>query len=247
MHIPRILLRDRFAAGDILMLDEQPAHHIRRVLRLRPGASLRVFDGQGTEHDAILHEINHGRVTVEIGGKVACIAEPPHAITLVQGITRGDRMDFTLQKAVELGIAAIQPLWMQRSRNKLDDTRMQKRMRHWQGILVSACEQSGRSTLPELLEPADYCNWLDSGHSKGLLIMLHPDGEYTLPDLERPRGRIVLLVGPEGGISNEETALATRSGFLSVRLGPRILRTETAAMAALAGMQALWGDFRNSC
>ena len=245
MHIPRILLQDRFAAGDILMLDKQPAHHIRRVLRLRPGATLKVFDGQGTEHNAILHEINHGRVTVEIGGKVACIAEPPHTITLVQGITRGDRMDFTLQKAVELGIAAIQPLWMQRSRKKLDDTRMQKRMRHWQGILVSACEQSGRSTLPELLVPADYRNWLDSGQSKGLRIMLHPDGEYTLTELERPRGRIVLLVGPEGGISNEETTLATHSGFFSVRLGPRILRTETAAMAALAGMQALWGDFRN--
>ena len=185
-------------------------------------------------------------MTVEIGGKVACIAEPPHTITLVQGIPRGDRMDFTLQKAVELGIAAIQPLWMQRSRKKLDDTRMQKRMRHWQGILVSACEQSGRSTLPELLAPADYRSWLDSGQSEGLHIMLHPDGEYTLPELERPRGRIVLLVGPEGGISNEETTLATHSGFFSVRLGPRILRTETAAMAALAGMQALWGDFRNS-
>jgi 16S rRNA (uracil1498-N3)-methyltransferase len=155
-------------------------------------------------------------------------------------------MDFTLQKAVELGITAIQPVWMQRSRKKLDDTRMQKRMRHWQGVLVSACEQSGRSTLPELLAPADYRSWLDSDQSDGLHIMLHPEGEYTLPELERPRDGIVLLVGPEGGISSEEMVLAAHSGFLSVKLGPRILRTETAALAALAGMQALWGDFRNS-
>jgi 16S rRNA (uracil1498-N3)-methyltransferase len=204
-----------------------------------------VFDGQGTEHDAILHEINHSRVTVEIGEKVASIAEPSHAITLVQGIPRGDRMDFTLQKAVELGITAIQPVWMQRSRRQLDDTRIQKRLRHWQGVLVSACEQSGRSTLPELLSPAGYRDWLDSGQSDGLRIMLHPEGEYTLPELERPRGSIMLLVGPEGGISSEETALAAHSGFCGVRLGPRILRTETAAMAALAGIQALWGDFRD--
>ncbi len=246
MHIPRILLREQLATGRILALGEQPAHHVRHVLRLRPGASVRVFDGQGSEHDAILHEIDRTRATVEIGAKVAGIAEPPHAITLVQGIPRGDRMDFTLQKAVELGISAVQPVWMQRSRKKPDDARLQKRLRHWQGILVSACEQSGRATLPELLAPADYRSWLDSGRTDGLHIMLQPDGEYTLPGLERPHGRVVLLVGPEGGISSEETSLAIQSGFFSVRLGPRILRTETAAMAALAGMQALWGDFRNS-
>lgn len=246
MHIPRILLRDQLATGDILVLDEQPAHHVRRVLRLRTGDTLRVFDGQGTEHEAVLHAINRKQVRVEIGGKIANTAEPPHAITLAQGIPRGDRMDFTLQKAVELGISAIQPVWMQRSRKKLDDARMQKRVRHWQGVLVNACEQSGRATLPELLAAADYRSWLGSGQADGLYIMLHPDGEYTLPELERPRGRIVLLVGPEGGISNEEMVLAKQSGYFSVRLGPRILRTETAAMAALAGMQVLWGDFRNS-
>ncbi|NNG13433.1 MAG: 16S rRNA (uracil(1498)-N(3))-methyltransferase [Halobacteria archaeon] len=246
MHIPRILLRNQLATGNILVLDEQPAHHVRRVLRLRTGDTLRLFDGQGTEHEAILHSINRKQVKVEIGGKIVSAAEPPHAITLAQGIPRGDRMDFTLQKAVELGISAIQPVWVQRSRKKLDDTRMQKRLRHWQGVLVNACEQSGRATLPELLAPADYRSWLDSGQTDGLYIMLHPDGDYTLPELERPRGRIVLLVGPEGGISNEEMALATRSGFFSVRLGPRILRTETAAMAALAGIQALWGDFRSN-
>jgi 16S rRNA (uracil1498-N3)-methyltransferase len=245
MHIPRILLPIQLATGDILALDEKPAHHVKRVLRLRTGDTLRVFDGQGTEHEAILHAINRTQVRIEIGGKIASAAEPPHAITLVQGIPRGDRMDFTLQKAVELGISAIQPVWMQRSRKKLDNTRLQKRLRHWQGVLASACEQSGRATLPELLAPADYRSWLGSGEVDGLQIMLHPDGEYTLPELERPRGRIVLLVGPEGGISSEETSLATQSGFFSVRLGPRILRTETAAMAALAGMQALWGDFRN--
>ncbi len=246
MRIPRILHQDQLVTGKTLVLDEQPAHHISRVLRLRPGASLRVFDGQGTEHEAILHEINRTRVTIEIGSQVACTPESPHAITLAQGIPRGDRMDFTLQKAVELGISAIQPMWMQRSRKKLDDTRMQKRMQHWQGVLVSACEQSGRGTLPELLAPSDYRSWLGSGQTEGLHIMLHPDGEYTLPELERPPGRIVLLVGPEGGISSEETALASQTGFFSVKLGPRILRTETAAMAALAGMQALWGDFRNN-
>lgn len=246
MHIPRILLQQRLAAGQTLELGEQPAHHVRHVLRLRPGAALRVFDGRGTEHAATLHQLGRRQATVEIGARVDSITEPAHAITLAQGIPRGDRMDFTLQKAVELGVAAIQPVWMQRSRKKPDAERLQKRMNHWQGVVVSACEQSGRATLPELASPADYRDWLDSGPADGPHIMLHPDGEYTLPELEPPRGRVVLLVGPEGGISDAEAAQATRAGFLGVRLGPRTLRTETAAMAALAGMQALWGDFRAS-
>ena len=246
MHIPRILLQNQLVTGDILVLDEQPAHHIRRVLRLRSGDTLRVFDGQGTEHEAMLHTINRTQVKVEIGGKIVSAPEPPHAVTLAQGIPRGDRMDFTLQKAVELGISAVQPIWMQRSRKKPDDKRLQKRLCHWHGVLVSACEQSGRATLPKLLPPADYRSWLGSRQVDGLQIMLDPGGEYTLPELKRPLSRIMLLVGPEGGISGEEAVLATQSGFLGVRLGPRILRTETAAMAALAAMQALWGDFRSA-
>lgn len=244
MHIPRLYLPGELDSGMTLSIGEQAAHHIVRVLRLRPGAPLRVFNGLGCEHEATLRDARRSDTTVEIGRKIATVSEPRHAITLAQGVPRGERMDFILQKSVELGACCIQPLWMQRSLTRLKDKRLEKRIRHWRGVIISACEQCARATLPELHPPAGYEAWLGSGVSAELRILLHPDGEYTLPELPPPSNSILLLGGPEGGISSREVALAKNAGFKTVRLGPRTLRTETAGMAAMASLQVLWGDYR---
>jgi 16S rRNA (uracil1498-N3)-methyltransferase len=162
----------------------------------------------------------------------------------VQGIARNDHMDMVLQKAVELGVQTIQPLWMQRSQKRLKGERLEKRSNHWQGVITSACEQCGRATIPQLLPTEDYSTWINTGTADGeLQLMLQPEALSSLRNLEQPAGRISILVGPEGGLTPEEQQLARAAGFTGIRMGPRILRTETAALAALAGIQTLWGDF----
>jgi 16S rRNA (uracil1498-N3)-methyltransferase len=244
MHVPRLYLPLALAEGEILGLGEQSAHHVTHVLRLRPGATVKVFDGQGCEHEAILLKVRRSQVMVEVGQGVVSIPEPSFAITLAQGIPRGDRMDLILQKAVELGVSTMQPLWTERSQSRASGERMEKRMRHWQGVVISACEQCGRATLPTLEAPLEYRSWLSCGHRYDCRFLLDPEARQSLGDIQPPGNSIVLLVGPEGGISAEETTLAAAAGFTPVRLGPRILRTETAALAMLASLQALWGDLR---
>ena len=214
------------------------------MLRLRHGASVQVFDGQGNEHRAILHDVTRSAIILEIGAALKSTPESPLQLTLLQGIARNDHMDLVLQKAVELGVQTIQPLWMQRSQKRLQGERMEKRSRHWEGVIISACEQCGRATLPALLTAGDYANSFNTGTAGNVLrLMLQPDASASLRGLERPAGHVTILVGPEGGLTTEEQALASASGFTGIRMGPRILRTETAALAALAGIQTLWGDF----
>ena len=244
MHVPRFYLPLTLVEGEILGLGEQSAHHVTHVLRLRPGASVKVFDGQGCEHEAILREIRRDQVTAEVGKAVACIPEPLFAITLAQGIPRSDRMDLILQKAVELGVTDVQPLWTSRSQMRVSGERLEKRLRHWQGVMISACEQCGRATLPTLEAPVEYRTWLTIAHRHRSRLLLDPEAQHSLGDMQPPGDSILLLVGPEGGLSVDETALALASGYSAVRLGPRILRTETAALAILAGLQTLWGDLR---
>ena len=210
---------------------------------MRTGASIRVFDGQGCEHQAKLTEIIRSGITLEIREPVAVIPESPLELTLLQGIARNDRMDFILQKAVELGVQAIQPIWMQRSHTQLKGERLEKRINHWQGVIIGACEQCGRATLPQLSLPEDYINWINAGTGSELRLMLQPDARSCLRNMEKPAGSISILVGPEGGLTPEEQALAVATGFTGIRAGPRVLRTETAALATLAGIQTLWGDF----
>lgn len=244
MHVPRVYLPLALAEGAVLELAEQSAHHLTHVLRLHPGAPVKVFDGHGREHAATVRDARRARVTVELGPAVTSVPEPRLSITLAQGIPRGDRMDLILQKAVELGVTAVQPLWTERSQSRVAGERLDKRLRHWQGVVISACEQCGRATLPRLEAPVDYRAWLsgDLGHDSRLL--LDPDAGRSLGEVRTPGETILLLVGPEGGISAGEATLAAASGFSPLRLGPRILRTETAALAMLAGLQALWGDLR---
>jgi 16S rRNA (uracil1498-N3)-methyltransferase len=213
------------------------------VLRLRTGASIRVFDGQGCEHHAKLTEIIRSGIILEIREPVAVIPESPLELTLLQGIARNDRMDFILQKAVELGVQTIQPIWMQRSHTRLKGERLEKRINHWLGVIINACEQCGRATLPQLLRPEDYLNWINAGTGSELRLMLQPDARACLRNLEKPASSISILVGPEGGLAPEEQTQAMATGFTGIRTGPRVLRTETAALATLAGIQTLWGDF----
>ena len=244
MRTTRLYIPQALSEGETLTATGQPAHHVKNVLRLRPGAPLRLFNGSGEEHEATLRDVGRAQITLAVLAPVATVAPPSIRISLVQGIARNDRMDLILQKAVELGVAVIQPLWMQRSQKHLKGERLDKRLQHWQGIVISACEQCGRASLPELLEPLDYHAWVERASGTGLRLMLQPDGGHTLQDMDAPVEDVMLLVGPEGGLAPEERASANRSGFTGIRLGQRILRTETAGLAALAGIQLLWGDYR---
>ena len=169
--------------------------------------------------------------------------ESPIRILLAQAISSGDRMDFTLQKAVEMGVTEIQPIASQRSVVKLSSERAEKRREHWQNVVNSACEQSGRAFVPKVAEPLSLSNWLATKPEAQTKITLSPTAEITLKSLPLPAGTICLLVGAEGGLTEDEINLAASQGFTPVKLGKRILRTETAPLAAIATMQTLWGDF----
>jgi 16S rRNA (uracil1498-N3)-methyltransferase len=244
MRIPRLYAARPLVQGKSLTIEGQAAHQVTHVLRLQRGATLHVFDGAGNEHHAQLTETGRNSIDLLIGEPLPGMAESALPITLAQGIARHDRMDLILKKAVELGVRVIQPLWMQRSQSHLKGERLAKRCQHWQGIVVSACEQCGRSTLPDLRAPDSLANWIQTPSASDTGLMLQPDSKLTLPEIPPPSGNVILLVGPEGGLAPEEQSLATKAGFTGIRLGPRILRTETAALAAVAGMQTLWGDFR---
>ena len=243
MRIPRIYTPQVFMPGKELAVTGQTAHHIANVLRIRSGAPVSVFDGKGSEHHAVVKRIKRSEIILEVAEPTATLQEASLDITLLQGIARNDRMDFILQKAVELGVTAIQPLWMQRSQSRLKGSRLDKRCEHWQGVIISACEQCGRATLPHMGAAMIFSDWMASQKSTGLRLLLQPDGNTGLGALQPPNDKITLLAGPEGGFNDNEQLMATSAGFIGVRLGPRILRTETAALAALAGIQTLWGDY----
>ncbi|MGB5261068.1 MAG: 16S rRNA (uracil(1498)-N(3))-methyltransferase [Gammaproteobacteria bacterium] len=244
MRIPRVYTQQALASGTTVTVTGQAARHITQVLRLRAGAILRVFNGEGKEYSATFIRAGRTEITLDIGTPVDTLPEPGLFIRLAQGIARNDRMDLILQKAVELGTSEIQPLWMQRSQAHVRGDRLEKRIRHWHSVVASACEQCGRATLPALLTPASFPDWIARNADDVMRLMLQPDSTRVLADLEQPAGTITLLVGPEGGMNSEERTLATAAGYIGLRLGARILRTETAALAALSGIQTLWGDFR---
>lgn len=242
MAIPRFFSPDKLTADAFLPLDEQAARHAARVLRLREGDLVVLFDGTGGEYPASIAETGKHSVTVRLGAHHARECESALEVTLAQAISAGEKMDFTLQKATELGITRIQPLASERSVVKLSGERAEKRVAHWQGVVISACEQCGRNRIPTVDPIRPYNDWLGD-NQPGLRLMLSPEAEISLCDLPRPDQPVTLLIGPEGGFSASETAAARHAKFTPVRLGTRILRTETAALAALAAMQALWGDF----
>lgn len=240
MRVSRLYLPLSLHAGALVRLDDDSVHYLRTVLRLKQGDELVVFDGAGAEFTAVLREAQRDGVRIQLGEAVHRDAESPLTTRLGLGISRGERMDWAIQKAVELGVSAITPLFTEHCVVQLDEARKAQRSRHWQKIAQSACEQCGRNRLPEIHEPATLRDWVMQ--KKGLGIFLHPHGGRSLHELTPPGGPICLLSGPEGGFSAGERLLALDAGFVPLRLGPRILRTETAALAALAAVQTLWGD-----
>ena len=243
MRRPRSWLDAPLAAGTQVELPETVLRHLRQVLRLKPGDEVVLFNGRdGRDWQARLVALDRRRWAAEV--LAGSEPEPPPALafTLALGISRGERMDWTLQKAVELGATAFQPLFTERTQVKLPAERLARRLTHWQGVIRSACEQSGRRRLPTLAEPLPLGRWLESPRPATLL--LDPRADRTLPQLQAPDGELAFLIGPEGGLSSREREAARAAGCTGVRLGPRTLRTETAPLAALAAAQVLWGDFR---
>ncbi len=238
----RLYLSQRKTGRHLLPPDR--AHYLCRVLRLRVGDQLVAFDGAGRQWLARVAKVERGAVLVEAGEELRPVPESPLAITLAQGIARGERMDLSLQKATELGAAAIQPLMTARCEVRLSGTRLERRLDHWRGVVIGACEQSGRARLPSIATPRRLADWLgappEEGH--GAAFVLTADGGGRLRDQPPPAGPITLLVGPEGGLTQTEVADAVRAGFQPLALGPRTLRTETAGPAAIAAFQTLWGD-----
>lgn len=225
-------------------LSESATAHATRALRLNVGDSAIVFNGDGFDYDCVLDSVSKKEVTVKITHARKINNESSLNITLLQGISSGDRMDFTIQKAVELGVTCIQPISSQRSVVKLSAERAEKRTDHWQNVAISACEQSGRAFIPKVLAPISLENWLSANPANNnTRILLNPVGAKRLADTNKPESNVELLIGSEGGLSKSEIDLATSQGFQSIVLGPRILRTETAALTAISVMQLLWGDF----
>lgn len=242
MSKPRFYLDQTLALGARLSLPPGPARHAARVLRLAVGDSLRLFNGLGGEFAARIEHISKDDVAVSVTAFDDTEWESPLNVMLAQGISSGERMDYTLQKAVELGVGAIQPIAAKRSVVKLAGDRADKRVAHWQGVVQAACEQSGRNRVPPVSQPMSLASWLGQ-RPQGRLLFLSPLASMRLADLPHPEGLQILVAGPEGGFEPDEIAALESADAAAVRLGPRVLRTETAALAALAAMQTLWGDF----
>ena len=244
MNLPRFYCREALSPGAHVELPEPVARHAVRVLRMPPGAPMVLFDGRGGEYLAHIERIERDRVFAELAGWNDIERESPLAITLVQALQAGEKMDFTIQKAVELGVRDFEPVESRRSVMRLAGERAAKRVAHWQGVSASACEQCGRNQVP-LVAPLERLDqWLARpAPADTLRLMLAPDAPGTLADIA-PAQKVQLLIGAEGGLDPQEVIAAQQSGFVAVRMGPRVLRTETAGLAALAVLQALWGDFR---
>ena len=255
MSAPRFYLDQPLAPGARFSLPPGPARHAARALRLAVDDAITLFNGRGGEYAARIERIHKDEVAVSVTGFADIERESRLRVMLAQGISSGERMDYTLQKAVELGVAAIQPIAARRSVVKLAGERADKRIAHWQGVVASACEQCGRNQVPTVAAPLTLTGLLghalqhvtDRGppgqHGAGRLLFLSPLAETRLADLTAPTAMDCLVAGPEGGFEANEIAALHAAGAISVRLGPRVLRTETAALAALAAMQTLWGDF----
>lgn len=239
--MPRFYVPFELIPEHEIALPDATAHHAARALRLSVGDAVTLFNGIGGEWTGTISHIGKREVMVSIAGWHDTERESALRVTLAQGISSGERMDYTLQKAVELGVHAIQPIACARSVVKLSGERADKRLAHWHNLVIAACEQCGRNRVPEVAAIASLTAWLDTA-SASLKLMFAPDAEHSLHTLPAPQGEVLILAGPEGGFTNDETAAALHAGFIPVRLGPRVLRTETAALAALAALQTLWGD-----
>ncbi|MFC7369121.1 16S rRNA (uracil(1498)-N(3))-methyltransferase [Vreelandella zhaodongensis] len=238
--MPRLYVPAEFSVGAILTLPEGPARHVTRVLRMGVGAPLVLFDGHGQEAGVCLAEVGRKHTTVAIEAIWQGSGESPLAVHLGQAISKGDRMDYAIQKAVELGVAAITPLYTERGDVRLKGDREEKKLAHWQAVAASACEQSGRAVVPPVYPPKTLDNWLAERHEP-LRLMLHLATGNAFDRQDNPAS-VALLIGPEGGLSDVDINAAVAGGFTPLTLGPRVLRTETAPVVALTLLQHHFGD-----
>ena len=243
MRISRLYTPISLTINQAIELDDDNAHYVRSVLRLKKDAKIILFNGQGGQYLSIVLEVSRKAVRIVPEQWNDRSVESPLHITVGLGISRGDRMDFSVQKSVELGVNQITPLLTERCVVQFKDDKKSQRLTHWQKIAQHAAEQSGRTLLPDFTEITQLSDWLNN--QQGLKVFLDPYAETTLSALKPIDMQVTLLAGPEGGFANSERQLAIAAGFIPVRLGSRILRTETASLAALAAVQMLWGDFGN--
>ncbi len=239
MRIPRIFVDHPLNLTELELPDEAAAH-VGRVLRMQAGDVLQLFNGDGHNYQASILASSKKSVRVEITTQQPNPTESRLWLHLGQVISRGDRMDFAIQKAVELGVSAITPLFSERCGVKLDGERLEKKQLQWQKIVYSACEQSGRSMVPQVLPAQTLPSWL-AEPTKDLKLTLHPWAKDTIKTLA-PCSKIRLMIGPEGGFSDPEMTAATAAGYQGIQLGPRVLRTETAALTAISALQLQFGD-----
>ena len=240
MRQTRIYTSQRLAANTQVLLDPGASAHVARVLRLQEGDTLTLFDGSGGEYPAVICALTRKQVTVETGEHRVAERESDLHIHLGIAMSRGDRMDWVMQKATELGVAAVTPLFTERTEVKLSAERAAKKLRHWQQVMTSACEQCGRNRLPQLPDIRRLDAWLADTTAQRKFVM-HHRASGQAGNTGKPSS-VALLVGPEGGLTEGEIEAAAHAGYSALRLGPRVLRTETAPLAGIAILQARWGD-----
>lgn len=246
MRVPRIYQSITLSTGQTIELDAQATVHLTKVLRLRVGDSLVVFNGEGGEYEAVVSTVERRAASIQLVKAVNRNVESSLELVLVQGVSRGERMDYTVQKAVELGVTRIVPVNTERTVVNLKGNRQARREEHWQAVVNGACEQSGRNYVPEVSPILPLHQWLEDSQlslNSETRLVLHHRADTSLADLPTPDGPVILLIGPEGGLAPDEISAAQSAGYRPIRLGPRVLRTETAAVAALSVLQWLWGDF----
>jgi 16S rRNA (uracil1498-N3)-methyltransferase len=241
VRIHRVHTHHTLEPGQQVIIGDQAAHYLSRVLRVAAGQTIVLFNGDGHDYTAEVVRPGKKEISLAVISRLPAVRESGLKITVVQAISRGERMDQTLQKCTELGVAAFQPLLSERVEVRPRAEKLARRLEHWQGVVVSACEQSGRAVIPAVLPPLDYGDWLDKSDA-GCRLVLVPGAETPLTGVEL-HGQVQLVAGPEGGFSEIELEMARAHGVEAVSLGPRVLRTETAAPAAVAVLQALAGDF----
>ena len=227
--------------NSLITLDDNAFNHLIRVLRMKTGESITLFDGSNQITPAVIHEVNKKTVIVKTANSVLDNRESPLNIHLGQVISRGDKMEFTIQKSVELGVNTITPLLSERCGVKLDQDRLEKKVQQWQKIVISACEQCGRNIIPSINPVMKLENWC-ANLTDSLKLNLHPKAEQGINQLPCDNNNISLLIGPEGGLSNEEISMTHQYQFTDILLGPRVLRTETAALTAITALQVRFGD-----
>lgn len=242
MRLRRVHVPSPLQTGTRMLLEGSAASHIARVLRLKAGDPLTLFDGSGGEYSARIEELGKDAVTVSVLEQHAIERESPLPLTLAQGVSRGERMDWIIQKATELGAWRIVPLLTERSVVRLDPRQAERKIQHWRAVSVAACEQCGRNRIPDLTSPLELHEFLGHLEPGATHLLLSPAGSLRIEDLRGVGTGITVLIGPEGGLAESEETTALAAGFKPVRLGPRVMRTETAAVAALTVIQREFGD-----